>query len=164
VQVTEIVEKINNGEKVGDVAKSLGMAQSTLSRKLKIEGYTYNQKTKVYEISEEKSNDSSSDVGKSSEKNQNIVKQNSELPLTDDEIKFVKDSYKRRTFFDKNFEVAWEKSKLPSRKPEKKTPYIISQKTFEDFKKFADVLENEYRITQNELVEIALQKLMREWQ
>lgn len=163
MQVSEIVERINNGEKVGDVAKTLGIAQSTLSRKLKVEGYTYNQKTKVYEIRGSNLNKGSNKIRKKSEDIQIDLKQNSELSLTEDEIKFVKDSHKRRTFFDKKFEIAWEKSELPSRKPEKKTPYIISQKTFEDFKKFADSLDNEYRISQNELVEIALQKLMREW-
>jgi hypothetical protein len=160
VQVEEIVKRINNGEKVGEVAKSLKMAQSTLSRKLKNEGYSYNNKTKVYElISDEKSNE----VGKNSEENQKRKTKIEKNVLTEEEIEFVKKAYKRRTFLDRKFEVSWEKSQLPSRKPEKKTSYIISEQTFTEFAKFASALENEYRVTQNELVEIALQRLMGEW-
>lgn len=150
MDISEIVEKINNGEKVGEVAKEVGISQSTLSRKLKNEGYNYDNKNKIY-------------VRKNSENSQNKVVSNSELSLTDDEINFVKNSYQRLTFFEKDFEISWNKTKLPPRKPEKKTPYIISQQTFNEFKEFAESLENEYRVTQNELVEIALRKLMKEW-
>lgn len=178
--ISEIIEKLNNKEKLDDLAANLALSKDTLRRKLKNVGYVYNNSTKNYEFIGKQSDKSKIDiqeiskqpeknnqikVRKTSEKNQSEVKQNAEFPLTAEEIKFVKDAYQRRSraFSDKKFEVSWEKSQLPSRKPEKKTPYIISQKTFDEFKEFADSLENEYRVTQNELVEIALQKLMREW-
>jgi uncharacterized membrane protein YqiK len=180
VVISEIVEKLNNKEKMDDLAAALTMSKDTLRKKLKSVGYVYNNSTKIYEFIGEQSEKNKIDskeilkqtgkriqnkVRKNSEINQNEVKQNVEFPLTEEEIKFVKDSYQRRNraFSDRKFEVSWEKSQLPSRKPEKKTPYIISEKTFDEFRKFADSLENEYRVTQNELVEIALQKLMREW-
>ena len=167
MEISEIVEKINNGQKVGDVAKLLGISQSTLSRNLKLGGYFYNNKMKVYELVGNIPNGDVSDLVKSSEKfpkNDEVkVEQNEELALNKEEIKFIKDSYKRQNLFDKKFELIREKSELPSKKPEKKVPYIISDKTFKEFKDFAQELENEYRITQNELVEIALQKFMRDF-
>lgn len=180
VIISEIIEKLNNKEKMDDLAAILALSKDTLRKKLKSVGYAYNNSTKIYEFIGEQSEKSKIDsqeilkqidknskniVGKKSKKIQDKVKQNDEFPLTEEEIKFVKDSFQRRNraFSDRKFEVSWEKSQLPSRKPEKKTPYIISQKTFDEFKEFADSLENEYRVTQNELVEIALQKLMREW-
>lgn len=178
MEISEIVEKLNRKEKLDDVAVSLGISKDKLRRKLKDAGYVYNNSTKVYElngelhekneIDEKKDSDlhnkkTENEFRNKSEYIRNEMKQDSEIYLNKDEIKFVKDLYKSRNNTDKKFEIVWEKLRLPSRKPEKKTPYIISQKTFDDFKKFADELENEYRITQNELIEIALRKLMEEW-
>lgn len=153
---SEIVERINNGEKVGEVAKSLGMAQSTLSRKLKVEGYVYNNKTKVYELRENSSVKSSSVVVEDYEKSTNEL-------LTKEEIQFVKDSYKRSTFFDKDFELNYEANNLPPRKPEKRTNYIVSEKTYEEFETFAEKVGEPKRLTRNDLVEMALRMFMREF-
>jgi len=152
--VGEIVERINGGEKVGDVAKSLNISQNTLSKRLRKNGYNYNQSTKRYEIVENVS-EVSAEVRKKAE-------ESSELILTEEEVKFIKNLYKKEKDFDPNFRINWERSKLPPKRPDKKVPYIISEKTFNEFKAFADVLEEEYRVTQNELVEMALRKFMRE--
>lgn len=157
MDISEIVNRINNGEKVGDVAKSLNMAQSTLSRKLKVEGYRYNNKTKVYELRDKNSENNDSQVVKINEKSTN-------QELTEDEIKFVKDSYKNRTFFDEEFELNYEKNNLPPRKPEKKTNYIVSAKTYDEFEKFAEKVGEPKRMTRNDLVEMALRKFMKDFQ
>lgn len=165
MDIADIVERINNGEKIVDISETLEISRGTLSKKIKDAGYVYNNKTKVHEFVGKTSEELQRNVRKDSDKKKVKLEEKSELALTEEEINFVKSSYKRRNhaFSDKNFEVAWEKAHLPSRKPEKKTPYIISDKTFEEFKAFSSELENEFRVTQNELVEIALRKLMNDW-
>lgn len=157
METSEIVERINDGEKVADVAKSLGMSRSTLSRNLKVEGYSYNNKTKVYELREKSSESSSDRVANDYEKSTKQL-------LTDDEIKFIKDSYRRRTLFDKDFELNYEKNDLPPRKPEKRTNYIVSEKTYEEFEAFSENVGEPRRLTRNDLVEMALRKFMRDFQ
>lgn len=152
----DVVGRINSGEKVGQVAKDLGISQSTLSRKLKENGFVYNNKFKVYEKKSE-------NIVNNSEDNQIKMVEKDKNVLTDDEIKFLKQFYKISNSSDKYLQVSIEKSKLPPRKPEKKTSYIISKNTYDEFRRFSENLENEYRVSQNELVEIALNKLMREW-
>ncbi len=169
--------------KVQELAKQFGISKDLLSDVLKENGYEFNNKSKLREyvgegtpenleldkiIKERKSAKATRIKKQTSNNVQRKIGVKSEstddkISLTEDEVKFIKDAYKRRNLFDKQFEITWEKSQLPPRKPEAKPTYIISEKTFSDFKKFAKGLENDYRITQNELVEIALQKLMKEW-
>lgn len=154
MDVIDIVNKVNvDGVTLKEIAEDLSVSTTTLSRRLKKEGYYYDNSKKKYEKGEN-----------NSEKVQKKVEVKKEEILTKEEISFVKNAYKRGEFYDKKFEITWEKSNLPPRKPEKKTPYIISQQTFEEFRSFSENLENELRITQNELVEIALSKFMREFE
>lgn len=176
--IGDIVAKLNGDFKAKEVAESVGISQSTLSRKLKNLGYVYDNKSKLYdfagseedkinidrmEVSEFKSEKVAKKVVKKSEKIQNEVKGNSDENLSEDEIKFVKELYKGRTNRDKEFELNYEFSKLPSRKPERKTSYIISKETFEEFESFAKKLAEENRMSKNDFVEIALRRFMKDF-
>jgi len=166
MQTSEIVQRINSGEKVGEVAKSLGMAQSTLSRKLKVDGYFYNNRTKVYEIIEK----DTKSFGEISEKNKTEIP---EIVLTEEEILFVKDLYKsKRTISDLEREF-WDlpsKEKGPSKKnPNAKEPakptIIISQQTDKEWTEFVEKVEQKYtnKIGKHHLYEMALRKFMRDF-
>lgn len=166
MQTSEIVERINNGEKVGEVAKSLGIAQSTLSRKLKVEGYFYNNSTKVYEII----NKNNKSLGEISDKN------NKEIPeavLTEEEIAFVKDLYNNKTRindFEKEFlslplKEKETKKKQPGAKEPAKHTIIISQQTDKEWTEFVKKAEQKYkiRVGKHDLYEMALRKFMRDF-
>lgn len=157
MEIYEIVEKINNGETVGDVAKFLKMSRNTLSRKLKAAGYKYDYKISGYKLREDGSENNNNKVVENHEKGTNEL-------LTKGEIQFVKDSYKRLALFDKDFELNYEKNNLPPRKPEKRTNYIVSEKTYEEFETFAREVGEPIRMTRNDMVEMALRKFMRDFE
>ncbi|MBW8351168.1 hypothetical protein K0H71_17230 [Bacillus sp. IITD106] len=96
-----------------------------------------------------------------SQRNQKIMRENLDDFLTKEEIRFLKDSYKRRTLFDKGLE--FEYNNLPPRKPDKKTNYTISEETFEEFEIFSNNISEKKRITRDDLVEMALRKFMRDF-
>jgi hypothetical protein len=54
MNIEDIVQRINNGETRKDVGESLGMSNTTLSRRLKDAGYVYNNSTKKYDLASPK--------------------------------------------------------------------------------------------------------------
>lgn len=164
MEASEIVEKINKGEKVGDIAESLGIAQSTLSRRLRLQGYVYNNKTKIYELNETNSEENMNKLGKKSDKTQKKLEEKSEFPLTEDEVKFIKKLAKGRTEWERNFELNYEFSQLPLKHQTKKASYEINEKIYEDFDKFAESFGKPRNLSRNVLVELALRKFMRDFE
>lgn len=140
MDIQTLIERVQKGESVKSLADSLGVSRDNLRKKFNEAGYFYNNKTKKYE--------------------KEVVKDEVFTVFTDEEIKFLKD-FSNNFINHETYDIPFLRSLLPARKPEKKTPYIISEKTYEKFRSFSEELENEFRITQNELVEIALCEFMK---
>lgn len=140
MDIQTLIERVQKGESVKSLADSLGVSRDNLRKKFNKEGYFYNNKTKKYE--------------------KEVVKDEVFSVFTDEEIKFLKD-FSNIFINQETYDIPFLRSVLPARKPEKKTPYIISEKTYEQFRSFSEEFENKLRITQNELVEIALREFMR---
>lgn len=140
MDIQNLIERVSKGESVKSLADSLGVSRDNLRKKFNEEGYFYNNKTKKYE--------------------KEVVKDKVFSVFTDEEIKFLKD-FSNAFMNNETYDIPFLRSLLPARKPEKKTPYIISEKTYEQFRSFSEEFENNFRVTQNELVEIALREFMK---
>ncbi|MCY8546430.1 hypothetical protein, partial [Bacillus vallismortis] len=95
-----------------------------------------------------------------------IIREREGNVLTDEEIMFVKElhmQYKkdggmyRKIFLDTY-------AQLPNRKPNVKAPYMISKATAEEFDEFTNALADDFRITRNDLAEMALRYFVQEFQ
>lgn len=188
LKVSEIIARLNSGGKVPDIAHLYGVHKKTVSNRILKLGYHYDKKTRKYRFQGSKSQEKEVDkldfmnykteevqkiFGKSSENPakkvpektpKKLVAEFEELSLTQEEIKYLKELYRFERPQVKRLKLAMELAELPPKKPEKKVPYIISEETFEKFKGFCASLENDYRTTQNELVEAALLKFMKDFQ
>lgn len=95
-----------------------------------------------------------------------IIREREGNTLTEEEIMFVKElhmQYKkdggmyRKIFLDTY-------SDLPNRKPNVKAPYMISKATVEEFDQFMSALSDDFRITRNDLAEMALRYFVQGFQ
>lgn len=95
-----------------------------------------------------------------------IIREREGNVLTEEEIMFVKElhmQYKkdggmyRKIFLDTY-------ANLPNRKPNIKTPYMISKATAEEFDEFTNALADDFRISRNDLAEMALRYFVQEFQ
>lgn len=66
-KVIDVVDAVNNGEKVVEIAKKLGISKDTFSRRLSEVGYKFNNSLKIYEYLGEASEKEKVNVRKSSE-------------------------------------------------------------------------------------------------
>lgn len=76
-KVIDIVDAVNNGEKVVDIAKKLGISKDTFSRRLSEVGYKFNNSLKRYEYLGEVSEEDKVNGRKSSEIFQKKVRRSS---------------------------------------------------------------------------------------
>ncbi|PHB83017.1 hypothetical protein COE94_19500 [Bacillus toyonensis] len=76
-KVIDVVDAVNNGEKVVDIAKKLGISKDTFSRRLSDVGYKFNNSLKRYEYLGEASEEDKVNVRKSSEIFQKKVRKSS---------------------------------------------------------------------------------------
>ncbi|MDA2561958.1 hypothetical protein PDQ32_31050 [Bacillus cereus] len=76
-RVIDVVDAVNNGEKVVDIAKKLGISKDTFSRRLSEVGYKFNNSLKIYEYLGEASEEDKVNVRKSSEIFQKKVRKSS---------------------------------------------------------------------------------------
>ncbi|MGE7782191.1 hypothetical protein ACQKL0_20080 [Peribacillus sp. NPDC097264] len=187
MKLKEAVKILNTKQKtVSDLARQFNVSKDLMGDVLKENGYPFNRKTqlRIYTsdgeepelLLEELLEERVSAVGKrkrvstlkgnikNREKfNKKTIVETEALNLTEDEIKFVKELFKGRADCPKGFELVDELSKLPPRKPTKKANYEISLETFERFEDFAKKISETKRMSRNDLVEMALQKFMREF-
>ena len=183
MKISEVIIKLNDKKtKNAEVANELGLSSSTLSRKLKVVGYNFNNKTKEYdyvgdisqknitdnklflEVNHSKQN-KKSDTNqkknvKKSEIKKEIIEEKSELNFTEEEIKFVKSLYKEKRGSGA-LGLAIDFAMLPSRGETKKHSIEISKSIYEDFDTFAKAMYKEKRLDKNDLFEVALTQLMR---
>lgn len=179
MRLNEAIEILNSKKmNIQSLAKEFGISKDLLADILKDHGYEFNNKTKLREyvregtpvdidldsvIKERKSTKGTNKRKQILNNNLKKIGEKSDLNLTEDEIKFIKKLAKGRTDWDKDFELNYEFSKLPSRKPSKKVPYEISLTTFKKFEEFAEEVGEPKRMTRNDLVEMALQKFMNDF-
>lgn len=189
MKLNEAIQILNSKKMtVQELAKKFEISKDLLADILKDHGYEFNNKTKFREyvgegepvdidldlvIVERKSLKGAKNKKQKSIKNDEKFEEKSdksmtkveqeELYLTKEEIEFVKKLAKGRDEWRKNFELNYEYSKLPSRKPSKKVPYEISLETFYKFEEFCEQVGQSRRMSRNDLVEMALQKFMRDY-
>ncbi|GEM_PF-4668338 len=181
MNLKEIIELVNSKQKtVPQITDMLGCSRDLLKSILKENGYSYDQKKKIYIHSGEgeitdfslipiikerqerqtkrrnKSDNSQNKIRKESDKN----KQESDLYLTEEEIKFVKNLMKGKTEWEREFELNYSFSNLPGKKPSKKATYEISKETYDKFERFSEVIGEKHRMSKNDLIEIALVRMM----
>lgn len=172
--------KLNGEMTTPAVAKEVGVSKDTLSRRLKIVGYEYNNSSKKYEYNgdlNEKSKVDETDFStlynkkfvNKSDKNNNIeskktennnveVSENNDIHLTNDEKLFIKKLCEHQS----DIRLSIDFSMLPIRNKTKKHQMEISEKTYNDFEEFAKRMKDK-RFSKNDLMEIALVRLMREF-
>lgn len=183
--------KLNGQMTTPAVAKELGVSKDTLSRRLKTVGYEYNNSSKKYEYNGElndkskvdetdfstlynnkvvnkseknhkkiinKSNGDNEKVMVKSDENNKKIVNNNDIILTNDEKLFVKKLCEHQT----EIRLSIDFSMLPIRNKTKKHQMEISEKTYNDFEEFAKRMKDK-RFSKNDLMEIALVRLMREF-
>jgi len=184
-KVIDIVEAVNSGETVVDVAKKLGVSKDTLSRRLSEVGYKYNNTLKEHEYVGEMSEKSQIDGRKVSElirkkKRKNAVERPTDvgqraekvhakvveketkvsgLSFSDDEIKILKKLIKIQQ--SDQSKILFDLMELPfSGKTIKKT-ILGRDDLLDEFEKFAEkITVNNKMITKNMLIELALYEFM----
>jgi len=168
--------KLNGQMTTPAVAKEVGVSRDTLSRRLKTVGYEFNNSSKKYEFTGDLSEKSKIDemdfpknerknpdknnkkiIKTSGESNKNEIK-NDDINLTNDEKKFIKKLYNHQS----EIRLSVDFSMLPIRDKTKKHQMEISEKTYNDFEEFAKRMKDK-RFSKNDLMEIALVRLMREF-
>lgn len=186
-KVIDVVDAVNSGKKVMDVAKELGISKDTFSRRLSEVGYKFNNSLKKYEY-----------VGEESEKNQingricselfqkkvrrSVVKSpngvgrkteevhmevleketkvtENNLDFSVDEIKVLKKLIKIQQ--SDQSKILFDLMELPfSGKSIKKT-ILVRDDLFNEFEKFAEKITVDNKmITKNMLIELALYDFM----
>lgn len=180
MKISDIVMNLNGEMTASAVAKELGVSTDTVSRRLKTVGYEYNKNSRTYDFvgelsdknnidemnfsdiikkkNQNKSDKSNNKIIKKSDKNNESEEQNSDLKLTNDEIKFIKGLCEHQS----DIQLIVELSLLPIRNKSKKHQMEISETTLNDFEEFAKKMKDR-RFSKNDLMEIALVRLMREF-
>lgn len=176
LKISEVIMKLNGQMTTPAVAKEVGVSRDTLSRRLKTVGYEFNNSSKKYEFTGDLSEKSEIDetdfpknerkksdknhkkITKTSEKNDNNEIKNNDVNLTNDEKIFIKKLYNHQS----EIRLSVDFSMLPIRDKTKKHQMEISEKTYNDFEEFAKRMKDK-RFSKNDLMEIALVRLMREF-
>lgn len=191
MKISDVVMKLNGEMKVTEVAKEVGVSKDTLSRRLKTVGYEYNNSSKKYEFKGELTDKNKIDdtdfstlynkksVRKSDKNNKKIinksdednislinkpdnnnlvVSENNDIHLTNDEKLFIKKLCEHQN----EIRLSIDFSMLPIRNKTKKHQMEISEKTYNEFEEFAKHMKDK-RFSKNDLMEIALVRLMREF-
>ncbi|MEI4719176.1 hypothetical protein WAG26_28440 [Bacillus cereus] len=108
-KVIDVVDAVNNGEKVVNIAKKLGISKDTFSRRLSEVGYKFNNSLKVYEYLGEDSEEDKVNVRKCSEIFQKKVRKSSvkvQKEIGQKEEKVQKSvGQKEETFVEKEIKV-----------------------------------------------------------
>lgn len=184
-KVIDIVDTVNNGKKVMDVAKELGISKDTFSRRLSEVGYKFNNSLKKYEYVGEVSEKNQVDgrmcselfqrkVRRNAVKRPTVVGQKSEdvrikvvekeakvndLSFSEDEIKSLKKLIKIQQ--SDQSKILFDLMELPfSGKTIKKT-VLGRDDLLDEFEKFAEkITVNNKMITKNMLIELALYEFM----
>lgn len=186
-KVIDVVDAVNSGEKVIDVAKEFGISKDTFSRRLSEVGYKFNNTLKEYEYVGEESEKNKINGRMSSElfrkkvrkgavKHPNNVRQKAEevhtgvveketkvivndLSFSEDEIKVLKKLIKIQQ--NDESKILFDLMELPfSGKSIKKT-VLVNGDLFDEFEKFAEkITVNNKMITKNMLIELALYDFM----
>ena len=94
------------------------------------------------------------------EKNEQKDEQNI---FTEEEIKCLKDFAERRIKARNELDLKYEVSMLPSKQINKKSSYDISKKTYDEFDEYHKKYGNVYRMSKNDMLEVALIRFMREF-
>lgn len=186
-KVIDVVDAVNSGKKVMDVAKELGISKDTFSRRLSEVGYKFNNSLKKYEYVGEESEKNQINgrvcselfqkkVRRSTVKSPNNIRQESEkvhmevveketkvtendLVFSDDEIKVLKKLIKIQQ--SDQSKILFDLMELPfSGKSIKKT-VLVRDDLFDEFEKFAEKITVDNKmITKNMLIELALYDFM----
>ncbi|MEC0829999.1 hypothetical protein P8917_15900, partial [Bacillus atrophaeus] len=95
-----------------------------------------------------------------------IIREREDNKLTEEELLFVKElfiQYKKEGGMYRKI-LLDTYSDLPNRKPNIKTPYMISKATADEFDAFSNALTDEFRLSRNDLAEMALRYFVQEFQ
>ncbi|MED3921211.1 hypothetical protein P4644_16115 [Priestia aryabhattai] len=186
MNIGQIVEKLNTGTKYDELVSVLGFSRDTIKQDLKKVGFQYDNKKKQmvftgYESEykntlqipysdlrkqgrKQRPSKDKKALSASSESSQKEVRKTSEssntpsATLSDSEIKKLKDLLKS---IDSN-ELYLELAQLPSAEEKKKHSIEISLDTFNAFNEFSERYSGK-RISKNDLIEIALNRLMKDF-
>lgn len=191
MKISDIILKLNGEMTTPAVAKEVGVSKDTLSRRLKTVGYEYNNSSKKYEyngdlneknkiddtdfstlynknVSKKSDKNNRKIIKKSDENNSNVLDksdennknktENNDINLTNDEKLFIKKLCEHQS----DIRLSIDFSMLPIRNKTKKHQMEISEKTYNDFEDFAKRMKDK-RFSKNDLMEIALVRLMREF-
>lgn len=170
LRISDVIHKVNEQSiTLSTLANEIGIAKDTLRRRLKSCGYSFNNKSKKYdyvgELNEKDEIDKTdiSEVFKSknikkSDKNQIKSVEKNDFDLSDDEKKFVKKLYSHQN----DIRLSIDLSMLPIRRKTKKHSIEISEQTYNEFEEFSSRMK-EKRYTKNDLIEIALMRMIREF-
>ncbi|MED4287402.1 hypothetical protein [Priestia megaterium] len=186
MKVGEIVEKLNTGSRYDELVSILGFSRDTIKQDLKRVDFQYDNKKKQmvftgYESEymntlqipyselrkqgrKQKSSRNKKSVTKYSEYSQSLVRKNSDssktpsISLSEEEVSKLKSLLRS---IDDN-ELFLEFAQLPSSKEKKKHSIEISLNTFDAFNEFSERYKGK-RISKNDLIEIALVQLMKDF-
>lgn len=178
MKLYEVIQSLNSDKSVVDYANEFGVSRKTVTERLKKIGYIYenNSKTYIYTgdpklkkevdnqefiikkkvINSSKSNNKSL---KKSDKNQIKEVEKDDDSLTKEEVKFLKEMLKNRS----NMSLVIDFTMLPPKGKDttKKHTLEISQETWDRFSEFSENWK-EKRLSKNDLIEIAIRRLMRD--
>jgi hypothetical protein len=165
--IKDAIEILNSKQMtIQELSKKLNVSKDLLGDVLKENHYIFNNKTKQREFIGKKEDNFNLNEKLIERKNNKKTRKNNEKsknqPLeeeklfSNDEISFLKELYKHNKNIGSDFNLISQHSKLPARKPEKKTNYIVSMVTYEQFERFAEKIGTPKRMSRNDLVEMAL--------
>ncbi|MES5930271.1 hypothetical protein QCI77_30745 [Bacillus cereus group sp. MG9] len=186
-KVIDVVDGVNSGEKVIDVAKELGISKDTFSRRLSEVGYKFNNSLKKYEYVGEESEKNKVNgrmcselfqkkVRRGAVKHPNNVRQKAEevhmgvveketkvivndLSFSEDEIKVLKKLIKIQQ--NDESKILFDLMELPFLGKSIKKTVLVNGDLFDEFEKFAKkITVNNKMITKNMLIELALYDFM----
>lgn len=165
--IKDAIEVLNSKKMtIQELSKKLNVSKDLLGDVLKENHYIFNNKTKQREFIGKKEDNfnltekiierkNNKKPRRNNEKSKNQLLEEEKL-FSDDEISFLKELYKHNKNIGSDFNLISQHSKLPARKPEKKTNYIVSMVTYEQFERFAEKIGTPKRMSRNDLVEMAL--------
>lgn len=165
--IKDAIEILNSKQMtIQELSKKLNVSKDLLGDVLKENHYIFNNKTKQREFIGKKEDNfdlneklierkNNKKTRKNNEKSKNQPLEEEKL-FSNDEISFLKELYKHNKNIGSDFNLISQHSKLPARKPEKKTNYIVSMVTYEQFERFAEKIGTPKRMSRNDLVEMAL--------
>jgi hypothetical protein len=183
MKIIDIINVINNGEKVPVVAKSLGVSKDTLSRRLKSVGYKFDNSLKKYVYfgndSEKSRNDetlfsdlvlvkterkkkvgSDSDKKKESISEKGMNKFGVEKFFSSKEILELKKIIK--VFQDDKTKIFLDLLPVGNTGKVVKKTVLVGDDLYGEFEKFADKFTNKH-VTKHQLIELALYELMEKY-